>query len=424
LLKRFRQEWTLFMTTRRQILLAMPLGVLAAEPNLTVEIEQLTFGPKHHYFGYIGHARNTPWNGNNRYLSLLRTTFQDRMPGPGDSADVVLVDTRNRNEITAIDQCRAWNPQQGTMFYWNPKKPDTQLLFNDRDPKTNRVFAVLYDIAKHKRVREYRFDDTPFGNSGVAQKGGFFLGLNYGRMATLRRVTGYVGSYDWTDGVAAPVNDGIFITEIESGKKRLLVSFRQLADAIAPSRPDVREKHLFINHTLWNRDDNRIYFYVRGDFDAKQGSINVPFTIHPDGTGLTMQQFIGGHPEWEFGPNVVGIKDGRQVLYDVDRKVIISNLGNPEILPRPDGDSAFSPDGKLFVNGYRVGKENYYAIMRRSDGHFVKTKGLPIDNWAGGDLRLDPAPCWNRTNNRIAVPAIADDPGRTRQTFVIRVFSE
>jgi len=386
-----------------------------------VEIQQLTFGPEHHYFGYIGHVGNTPWNGNNRYLSLLRTTFQDRMPGPDDVADVVLVDTRNKNGIVAIDQCRAWNPQQGTMFYWNPKAPGTQLIFNDRDPKTNRVFAVLYDLAKHKRIHEFRFEDTPFGNSGVSRKGEFFLGLNYGRMAKLRQVTGYVGSHNWTDGVAAPDNDGIFITGIESGKKRILVSFRQLADLIAPTRPDVRDKHLFINHTLWNRNDDRIYFYVRGDFSARIGKIDIPCTIHPDGTGLLMHQFIGGHPEWEFGSRVIGIKDRRQVLYDVDRQEITGQIGDPEILPQPDGDSALSPDGKWFVNGYRIGREHFYAVLNRNDGTFVKTRSLPVDNWVGGDLRLDPAPCWNRTNDAIAVPAIANDAGRTRQTFLLRI---
>ena len=25
-------------------------------------IEQLTFGPRHHFFGYIGHASTIPWN--------------------------------------------------------------------------------------------------------------------------------------------------------------------------------------------------------------------------------------------------------------------------------------------------------------------------------------------------------------------------
>ena len=76
------------------------------------------------------------------------------------------------------------------MLYWNPEAPETQFFFNDRDPKTNHVFCVLFDVSKGKRVEEYRFSDTPIGNSGVAQNGGFFLGINYGRLARLRPVTG------------------------------------------------------------------------------------------------------------------------------------------------------------------------------------------------------------------------------------------
>ncbi|MFN7933950.1 MAG: hypothetical protein U0R19_11510 [Bryobacteraceae bacterium] len=410
-------------TVSRRSVLALPFVAAAhlhAAKDWDVEITQLTHGPNHHYFGYIGHVRNTPWNGNDRYMALLRTTFQDHMPAPHEAADVVLVDTKNNNKIQAVEKSHAWNPQQGTMFYWNPDQPDTQLIFNDRDLKTNRVFTVLYDIAKKKRIREFKYDDTPFGNGGVAQNGKFFLGLNYGRMARLRPVTGYPGAYDWNPKTAAPKDDGIFIVEIATGKKRLLVSFAQLADAIAPSRPDVVGKELFINHSLWNRDGNRIYFYARGNFE-KPGSVNVPFSIWPDGSHLTMHtQFVGGHPEWEFGPHVIGSVKDRQVLYDVDKKELVGQLGTPEIFPKPEGDVSLSHDGKWFVNGYKQGKENFYVVFRRSDGAYVRTGGLPIDDWSG-DLRCDPAPCWNRANDQIAVPAIANDAGRTRQTFLLRI---
>lgn len=410
--------------TRRTFLgTSFAAAVSAASPDWDVEIEQLTHGPNHHYFGYIGHVKNTPWNGSGRYMALLRTGFQDHMPAPAEAADVVLVETKNKNTVNQIDQSHAWNPQQGTMFYWNPKAADTQLIFNDRDLKTNHVFAVLYDIAKHKRIKEYRYEDTPFGNSGVAQNGGHFLALNYGRMARLRSVTGYPDAYDWAKGVAAPDNDGIFLVEIDTGKKRLLVSFRQMAELIAPKRPDVTGKHLFINHTLWNRDDNRIYFYVRGDFYDRAKKLDVPCTIHPDGSGLTMHPYVGGHPEWEFGPNLIGDSEHRQVLYDVDKQEIVGPLGPKEILPGNDADSALSPDGKWFVNGYRIEHEDFYAILRRSDGAFMKTRGFPVDNWIGTDLRLDPAPCWNRTSDMIAFPAIADDKERTRQTFLLRIKS-
>jgi len=150
--------------------------------------------------------------------------------------------------------------------------------------------------------------------------------------------------------------------------------------------------------------------------------VDAPCTIHPDGSGLTRHtQFIGGHPEWEFGTRIIGDAGGKQVLYDVDKKEIVGQIATPEILPKPGGDCALSPDGKWFVNGFREGKQNYYVIIRREDGSHLRTRGFPIEKWTGGELRLDPAPCWNRASDRIAFPAIAEDPGRTRQTFLLRI---
>ena len=168
--------------------------------QLTIRSERITSGPMNHFFGYIGHVQNIPWSGDGRCILALRSSFQDRMPGPNDPADIVLIDTQEKYSVKKIDQTTAWNPQQGTMLYWNPKSPKSQFFFNDRDNKTGKVFCVLFDIVKGKRLKEYRYQNTPIGNSGVAQKGGHFLGINYARMARLRPVTGYKGAHDWTVG--------------------------------------------------------------------------------------------------------------------------------------------------------------------------------------------------------------------------------
>ena len=121
------------------------------------------------------------------------------------------------------------------------------------------------------------------------------------------------------------------------------------------------------------------------------------------------------------GTRLICDQKGKQVLYDVDKQEVVDQIGTPEILPKPGGDSALSFDGKWFVNGYRVGHEDLYVVYNRNDNTWVRTKGLPVDNWTGGDLRCDPAPCWNRTDTQIAFPAIADDSARTRQTFLLRI---
>src|SRR5688500_1790707 len=112
----------------------------AEEPPFSLRIEQITFGTKHHFFGYIGQCQTIPWNGNNRFILGLEIDNIDRMPKPEEAAEIFLLDTANNNEIVRLDKTHAWNPQQGTMFYWNPLAPNSQFLFNDRDVRTGKVF--------------------------------------------------------------------------------------------------------------------------------------------------------------------------------------------------------------------------------------------------------------------------------------------
>ncbi len=399
----------------------------AAEPPLpvfTTEVKQLTTGPKQHFFGYIGHVQNIPWNKSGRYIVALQTDFQDRMPKSGEAADIVLLDATDNYALRVVDQTRAWNPQQGTMLYWNPDAPETQFFFNDRDPETNDVFCVLYDLSQGEhgqRVAEYRFAETPIGNSGVAQRGGWFAGINYGRLARLRPVTGYPGARDWSaksDG--PPTNDGVFKVKIKTKEKQLLASFRQMADAVRKDHPEVDEKQLFINHTLWSRDDSRLFFFLRGDFGMGDKSLNVPFIINADGTGLRpLAQHIGGHPEWLSGHEMIGSLGKDQVIFDVDTQKVVGKLGTPEIFPQPEGDVALSPDGKWFVNGYGKGGKNFYTILRRADDAWTRTEGFDQNGYIRGDLRIDSAPCWNRASTQLVVTAT--DPAKTRQMFLITV---
>lgn len=407
------------------LVFVMVLSVTAAgEPG--VRVTQLTRGPKHHYFGYIGQSRTIPWNANGRYLLALQVGFQDRLPGANDPAEVCLLDTEANYAVRVVDQSRGWNPQQGTMFYWNPEHPETQFFFNDRDRRTGKVFTVLFDLAadggKGKRIREYRFDDAPVANGGVAQNGGYFTAINYARMARLRPVTGYAEAWDWTTEVAAPKDDGIFRVDVNTGRRTLIVSFAQLKEAVRAITPDADKRHFFINHTLHNRNNDLIYFFCRADFEEQVNGprVNVPFTVRPDGNELTRHEvFIGGHPDWEWGSRIIGSSEGKQVVYDTAQKQIVASLGGKDVFPNPEGDVSLSPDGSWFVNSHREGEYNHYTFLELKTRRVVKSPPVFMSTWRSGPLRLDPAPTWNRTSDAIVVPGIA--PDGTRQMFLLEI---
>ncbi len=398
---------------------AVDFAPTMANAALKVDVQQITHGDQHHFFGYIGQCQTIPWNASGRYILSLRSSFHDHLPRPEEHADIVLIDTQNDYRVIPIEKTRAWNLQQGTMLYWNPKAAETQFFFNDRDPKTNKIFTVVYDIESRLRVREYRFDDVSIANGGVDQKGEFFIAINYGRMARLRPVTGYPAAFDWTVGQNAPADDGVFRVDVASGKKTLLVSFKQLAERLRSQHENIDDMGLYINHTLCNRLGDRVFFFARGRLGDKAIYANTPITMKPDGSALTLQQFIGGHPEWGEGHFMIGAQGDRQVLYDTKGRTVTGFLGDRDVFPKPGGDISLSADAQWFVNGYSRGGDNLYSILHLASGDSVQTNAFSRGPYQRGELRIDPAPRWNRANNRVLVPGFTE--AGTRQLFLVTV---
>ena len=111
--------------------------------------EKITTGQKHHFFGYIGPVQTIPWNASGRYIVALRVEFQNRLPGANDAAEIVLLDAKHDYAVCAVDTTRAWNPQQGTMLYWNPQTPETEFFLTIAIPKLARYspFALTFHRA-------------------------------------------------------------------------------------------------------------------------------------------------------------------------------------------------------------------------------------------------------------------------------------
>jgi hypothetical protein len=421
------------MLRRTLTLVALVVGLLKSHTQvalayeLTVTAKQITVGPHSHFFGYIGHGMTIPWNASGRYVVSLRVDFHDRMPRPGESADIVLLDTQNNYQVTAVDRTLAWNVQQGTMLYWNPQAAETQFFFNDLDPKTGVVFTVLYDIVAKKRVREYRFGNESIGNGGVDPTGRYFAGINYGKISRSREVIAYAGAKDSTEhGPANPTTDGVFRVDIATGERKLLVSYRQLQEMLLNTEKSIQklgdpdQYPIYAHHTLWNRTGEWLTFIVRGKGNKRpsQGC-----AVRVDGTGLTKIPFAG-HPEWLEGTTFVlaSKNHGAYNLFDVAKQEWTGQLGAPGMFLDTDDDNALSPDGRWYVGSHRpTGTECVYTILDRESQSFVRSPPIPTKA-GGGTVRIDSAPRWNRASDALLVPGL--DPDGTLQLFVVSLKSK
>ena len=398
-----------------------------ANGQSTATVQQITHGPKNHFFGYVGHGGTIPWNATGRYIVGLRTSFHDHMPEPDDAAEIVLINTQNEFHVEVVDRTLAWNLQQGTMLFWIPGAADSRFLFNDKDPETGVVFTVLYDINERRRVREYRFDSESIANGGVSPVRDEFAGINYGKITRSREVISYPGAFDHTadENPANPDSDGLFRIDIKTGSRQLLVSYAQLSELILDTeanraRLGAPDKYpIYVHHTMWSRDGQWIFFLVRG----KQNKLpDQSCAVRRDGTGLRKVPYAG-HPEWSAKNELIlGSKKpehaGAFNLWDVAAGKWSGTIGGRGIFADTIDDNALSPDTKWYVGSQKRGNECFYTFYRFADGRSFESPPVPTKA-GGGTVRIDPAPRWNRDSDTILTSGLASDG--TRQLFLVRI---
>ena len=217
--------------SRRQWLLSA--AALSAAP--TAKIQTLTSGPKHHFFGYYAVS---PWNRAGGKMICLESTFQNRMPQPNEPATIIEVNLKT-GAAKPIAETRAWNLQQGCMLNWSPTEPNT-ILYNDATG--GEIISVAHDLQTGKKRTYSRAIES------VAPNGRFASCVTYGRLARLRPVVGYAAARDPNPTGNHPVNDGVHMLDLKTGRSSLAISLRQVYEALVPMNPDQGQGALHSAH--------------------------------------------------------------------------------------------------------------------------------------------------------------------------------
>jgi hypothetical protein len=202
-------------------------------PANAVKITKVSTGRVIHRF-----FDTSPLSPSGRYLALLRFPYEDRSPKAGDAADVVLVDMKTGKE-RIVAQSRGWEIQLGAQVQWG--KNDKELYFNDVDTTTWQAYAVQLNPSTGvaRRMGGTVFMASPDGkylashnliNSRYAQVG-------YGVIIPKQLVIKNVGAVE---------NDGVYITNTETGVCKKIVSIKDIYEKIGQTHQSiVRQLSLF-----------------------------------------------------------------------------------------------------------------------------------------------------------------------------------
>lgn len=229
---------------------------MAAQPKpkgqiQDTEISILSDGDNPTFFGY--HDK-TPFSADGGRILAMSVAASDTDPrtegtpmklgyfprvGAGDF----------ESAFTSFAETTTWCFQQGCMLQWDPVNANTCVYFNTL--VDGGYGAILFDVDKGETIRQYR---NPI--YAIDPTGRYAVTLNFARLGRLRPGYGYGLLPDSTRQRDASDNDGLFLLDLETDERRLLVSLAELAAGAG----DVNAQH-YVNHATFSPDGERILFF-------------------------------------------------------------------------------------------------------------------------------------------------------------------
>ncbi|NOU61294.1 hypothetical protein [Marinifilum caeruleilacunae] len=378
-------------------------------PKVCEPIQITKEGKDHFFASYYG---INSFSQNQKYVTVLETDIKYRLPTECDTATLGLVDLKSL-EFIPIAKTTAWNFQQGCMAHWLGSNPDSLIIYNDiRDGKFVSVILNVHTIKEKKII--------PYPISAVSPNGKEAVSINFSRLRKTRDSYGYGGNgQDAKLDKVFPEDDGLFILDLETGKKKLLVSFQDIKELV----PEVPNDGLeYFNHTLFSREGSKIFWLAR----ARPNRNTTAFTINRDGTNLKKcfpDGWGGSHFDWLNDEELMVTAEYKKqqyghVLFTVGDKDY-KRLGNG-ILDY-DGHGTFSPDGKWMVtdtypkNGL---KEQKIFLMDMESETVLPIGRFPQPEKYKKKWRCDIHCRWSPKGNMIGFNSTHSG---SRQAYIIRL---
>ena len=411
-------------------------AAVALEPFPEVSAPRaVTSGPHEHFLAnYFGINAYSP---DFRYLLVLETDLNGRLPEANERCTLGLVDLEDRNRFVPVTTTACWNFQEAAMAHWIDQ--DT-IVFNDE--RDGRFVAVVMNWkTKAERI-------LPHPISALSEDKSWAVSINYARLSLTRPDYGYAGSgQDPRETVEWPEDDGLWTMDMRTGESKLILSVAQ-GRSLMPATKRVEGKPgqplAYYCHTVISKDGEKIFFLARSvdwfDKVTHDKSIweTTSFTVNRDGTGLRRcfrDNWAGSHFNWA--------PDGSHrmlvtAIWDGDRKtggwwehqwsLVEFTVGEEEKVRRIgagildlDWHCVYRPDGK-FMSGETYWTKNFerpWVLVRLEDGMSKPVGAFFVpEKYRGGYWRCDLHARWRPDGRQLAFNSVHEG---SRQVYLMDV---
>lgn len=397
------------------------LGCYAVSKKVKCEGDIVRMSPadkEHEYF--FGYYDKSPWDDTGRYMICMRAKDTWSVPDPLDTADIMLIDTVDNNNVRKIATTHTWNVQQGCMAQWLGPDYKSRILYNDmRDGKYCSV--VLNVETGEERV-------LPMPAYTVSADGKTALSLDFSRLHSLRLGYGYAALPESTKDVALPDTTAVWKMDIETGEVTGLLKYTDFANF--QPRPEMQEEDSVhkVNHLMLSPNGKR--FMVLYRWFCGQRKYTRLVTCNVDGTDMYVlsdddmvshcywkndEEIIAFERKKEYGPGYYLMKDKTQEWTHLWPQ--LSNDGHPSYCPI---------DNHLVVTDSYPNRSRVADIkLLRDDDPEAKQMKVIARVFApfryDNDTRCDLHPRWSKDGKKVCFDSVFEGH---RGLYIVNIENE
>ncbi|CAN5305491.1 hypothetical protein BH23BAC1_BH23BAC1_23970 [soil metagenome] len=398
-----------------------PVAKDSTSHNFYVPARKITQGPQHHWFGYYDKLEFDPTN---RYVLSNQVVFEGRSPKEDDMIKVGMVDLQNNDQWIELGESKAWNWQQGSMLQFIPGSTN-EVIWNDR--QKGKFVSHL------KNIESGEIRTLPFPIYTLHPDGKQALSVDFERINDTRPGYGYAGIPDPNKNVMTPGDAGIYLANLETGEKKLIISIADMMKLPLPesdeaSFEDYKTKKHWFNHLLFSPSGDRFIFLHRWESPSKSnvgGFGTLMYTADISGKDIRLVDASGysSHFIWQDDKHILvwtKLNDkGGFYLFEDSEGNNVELLG--EGIMTVNGHQSYLPGNKWLVNDTYPDESRYQHLylFNVETNEKIPLSDLYLAPEYKGEWRVDTHPRFSRDGKFIVVDG--QDKNEGRQLFLMEI---
>jgi len=357
------------------------------------------------FFGYYDFS---PFSGDGRRLLGLSAPETNAPPTAKQEVQVGYFDCNRPSSFRQIGSSSTWCWQQGCRLRWHPRESNVLIVYNRL--VNGDYGAVIQSIENGEIVSRF---DIPFYD--LSPDGETAATLNFSRLNRLRPGYGYVNVPDDTASDPSPESDGVWLYDLRSQTRQLLVSLKELAH-LNPLNSMNGSQH-YVNHLSFSPSGERLLFFHLWTQGSSWCNRLLIWDLNKEKCSIVNEQGKVSHYAWRTDDELlVTIWHAREsvsyYLWDFRE-----NTGNVVMHTlKEDGHPSFSPDGSRVLTDSYPDRYSEQRLLMGAWGdepkeiaRFWTPPAMQILH--AGEVRCDLHPRWDRRGKRVCVDS-AQDGGR------------